>query len=57
MRNTIVVGKPPEELFVEFFKRMIDRRLENERKQASLRVGTGNGADTVQQGEDRKAGV
>jgi len=47
MRNTIVIGKPTEDLFVEFFKRMIDRRLENER----LRVGTGNGADTVQQEE------
>jgi len=47
MRNTIVVGKPSDEMFVEFFKRMIDRRLENE----SLRVGTGNGADTVQQEE------
>jgi len=47
MRNTIVVGKPSDEMFVEFFKRMIDRRLENER----LRVGTGNGADTVQQEE------
>ena len=47
MRNTIVVGQPSEDLFVEFFKRMIDRRLENER----LRVGTGNGTDTVQQEE------
>jgi hypothetical protein len=47
MRNTIVVGQPSDEMFVEFFKRMIDRRLENER----LRVGSGNGADTVQQEE------
>jgi hypothetical protein len=47
MWNTIVVGKPSDEMFVEFFKRMIDRRLENER----LRVGSGNGADTVQQEE------
>ena len=29
MRNTIVVGQPSEDLFVEFFKRMIDRRREN----------------------------
>lgn len=35
MRETIIVGKPSEELFIEFFKRMIDRKLDQAGKEGT----------------------
>ncbi|MBQ5316358.1 MAG: helix-turn-helix domain-containing protein [Oscillospiraceae bacterium] len=49
----------PKKTFDTWFENLygIPEETANERKQESLRVGTGNSTDTVQQGEDRKDGV